>query len=331
MLLFLSLATPLVPLSGMIDFARGHPNYSLLPTEETRCLLEKLSQAGDASSNVLRNALQYGDEKGSLCFREELASFLERHTKDDDFGEMSAQLERCREDEANCLFITNGVSHGIDLLCATQSKPGDVVLIERPSYFLVQGILKSHCLIIRSLPMHAGTGGVDVDTLEEMVENGVMDAPRMIYIIPTHQNPTGHTMPIEDRVKLAAFASRHGVLIVADEVYHLLDWRNVDSDGRRPARMASLSALIRASTEDPPSGGCVSVSSFTKIFGPGIRCGWVQGAPDIIDSLVNYGYIKSQVCDAVLVVVHWKTYFIPLNAILTHSLCTHFRVAVLLL
>jgi DNA-binding transcriptional MocR family regulator len=295
MLLLLSLATSLVPLSGMIDFARGHPNSSLLPVEEARCLLEKLSQAGDESNNVLLNALQYGSEKGNEGFREELQSFLKRHTVEDDFGEMSPQSEQCREDELSFLFITNGVSHGLDLLCATQSKPGDVVLVERPSYFLVKGILESHGLSIRGLPMLAETRGVDVDTLEEMVETGMMDVPRMIYIIPTHQNPTGHTMPIKDRVKLAAFASRRGVLVVADEVYHLLDWRNVDMDGPRPARMASLSALMRASAEGPPSGGCVSVSSFTKIFGPGIRCGWIEGAPDIIDALANHGYIRSQV------------------------------------
>lgn len=299
MLLITSLATSLVPLSGMIDFARGHPNSSLLPVEETRCLLEKLSQTGDESNNVLLNALQYGSEKGSEGFHEELKSFLKRHTADDDFGEMSTQLERCREDELNCLFVTNGVSHGLDILCATQSRPGDVVLVERPSYFLVKGILKSHGLIIQALPMLAETRGVDVDTLQEMVETGVMDAPRMIYIIPTHQNPSGHTMPIKDRVKLAAFASRHGVLVVADEVIHLLDWRNVALDGPRPARMACLSERIRASAQGPPSGGCVSVSSFTKIFGPGIRCGWIEGAPGIIDALVNHGYIRSQVreCD----------------------------------
>jgi DNA-binding transcriptional MocR family regulator len=311
MLSLLSLATSLVPLweSGMINFARGHPNSALLPVEETRCLLEKLSQAGDESNDVLLNALQYGSEKGSEGFREELKSFLKRHTGDDDFGEMSTQLQPCREDEANCLFVTNGVSHGLDLLFATQSRPGDVVLVERPSYFLVQGILKGHGLVIRGLPMLTETGGVDVDTLEEMFETGMMDVPRMIYIIPTHQNPTGHTMPIKDRVKLAALASRHGVLVVADEVYHLLDWRNVDVDGPRPARMASLSALMRASAAESPSGGCVSVSSFTKIFGPGIRCGWIECAPDIIDALVNHGCIQSQVrvLYAVFVFIYWKS------------------------
>ena len=279
----------------MIDFSRGHPNSCLLPSEETRSVLEELCQTG---GETIRAALQYGKEKGNQDFLDELKAFIERHTVNDDLGELRIKLENGDSRasvEANHLFITNGVSHGIDLLCATQTQSGDVVLVERPTYFLVGGILQSHSLIARGLPMHESTGGVDVDMLVELVENGTIEVPRMIYIIPTHQNPTGHTMPIEDRIKLASFASRHGVLVIADEVYHLLDWRQTAADGPRPAGMASLSALIRQNKDYSPTGGCVSVSSFTKIFAPGVRLGWIEGEPNIIESLCNYGCIQSQV------------------------------------
>jgi len=282
----------------MIDFARGHPNASLLPSEETRCILEELCRkagGGAASSDVLCNALQYGNEEGNEDFLVQLRAFLNRNTRDDDFGELQMNLDVARDDRTR-LFVTNGVSHGLELLCATQTQPGDVVLVERPTYFLVGGILNSHGLVIGGLPMQDTTGGVDVGKLIEQVENGTMDVPRMIYIIPTHQNPTGHTMATGDRIRLVSFACRHGILVVADEVYHLLDWREVDSDGPRPAGMASIAALIQGNADSVSSrGGCVSVSSFTKIFAPGIRCGWIEGAPDIVKSLKNFGYIQSQV------------------------------------
>ena len=100
----------------------------------------------------------------------------------------------------------------------------------------------------------------------------------MIYIIPTHQNPTAHTMAIGDRIKLATFARRHGVLVVSDEVYHLLDWRDSETDGPRPAGMASISSQLHDTVDTSSNGECVSVSSFTKTFAPGIRLGWVEAS-----------------------------------------------------
>jgi DNA-binding transcriptional MocR family regulator len=102
-------------------------------------------------------------------------------------------------------------------------------------------------------------------------------------------------MDIGDRIKLATFARRHGVLVVSDEVYHLLDWRDSESDGPRPAGMASISSKLHDIVDTSSHGECVSVSSFTKIFAPGIRLGWVEASPGTIKSLSNYGYIQSQV------------------------------------
>jgi len=143
----------------------------------------------------------------------------------------------------------------------------------------------------------SASGGVNVPELIRLVENGIMPAPRMIYIIPIHQNPTGITMPIHDRLLLSQFVAKHNILLVADEVYHLLDWRD-SNHPPRPARMAAFNVLSpqHASIDKPSrsSGGCVSVSSFTKIFAPGIRCGWIEAPDYIISSLERHGYIRSQ-------------------------------------
>jgi DNA-binding transcriptional MocR family regulator len=220
---------------------------------------------------------------------------MDRHTQSDDLGSPPTEDGiSLSETSTTDLFITHGVSHGLDILCTAQTQPGDVVLIERPTYFLVNGIFSSHGLTIKSLPMKS-SGGVDIDRLEELLRSGEMVPPRMIYIIPTHQNPTARTMSIEDRWKLAVVAARYGILVAADEVYHLLDWRDETSDGPRPARMAVLGSKISTTTSSPRLGCCVTVSSFTKIFAPGVRCGWIEGPKEVIDSLVALGYIQSQV------------------------------------
>ena len=240
--------------------------------------------------------LNYGHEQGSPELLRELRSFLDRHTADLDIG--GAQLDDSKQ---NSLFITHGVSQGIDLICSTQLAPGDVVWVERPTYFLVADIFRSHRLVVRGMPMihpnnNGGTGGIDVKRLVEMVESGKLSAPKLIYLVPTHQNPTGHTMPAEDRIMLAKFAKKHGVLVVADEVYHLLDWRDEKVDGQRPARMAEFSKMDLSDGDDTTdsTGCCISVSSFTKIFAPGVRCGWIEAPEHIVQSIAHHGYIQSQ-------------------------------------
>ena len=240
--------------------------------------------------------LNYGHEKGSPELLSELRSFLDRHTANDDIGD--AKLDDSKQ---NSLFITHGVSQGIDLICSTQLAPGDVVWVERPTYFLVADIFRSHRLLVRGMPMvhpnnNGGTGGIDVKQLVDMVESGKLSAPKMMYLVPTHQNPTGHTMPVEDRILLAKFANEHGVLVVADEVYHLLDWRDENVDGQRPARMAEFNKMDSSDGGDATdsTGCCISVSSFTKIFAPGVRCGWIEAPEHIVQSIAQHGYIQSQ-------------------------------------
>lgn len=278
----------------MFNFLRGHPNGSLLPVEEMQEIFSKIG----ASSNQERllESLNYmEDDRGDPDLLDELSDFMERHTWTDDIGipPIEDDIEISNERPTD-LFITHGVSHGIDILCTAQTKRGDVVMMERPTYFLAADIFLSHGLQIKSLPMKI-SGGIDVDRLEQLLESKEMTPPRMIYIIPTHQNPTALTMGINDRWKLAVIAARHGILVLADEVYHLLDWRDEKIDGRRPARMAVLGSRVASNRGRSQLGCCITVSSFTKIFAPGVRCGWIEGPKEIIDSLLSLGYIQSQV------------------------------------
>ena len=279
---------------------------------EMQKILEHM--ASPSNQERLKTSLQYlGSDRGDPVLLKEISLFLRRHTLED---ELPHQLPMTATDDNNLsyeldMFLTHGVSHGLDMLCTTQTTPGDVVLIERPCYFLAAGIFRSHGLKIESLPMKRqsvnGVGGalmVDVDALSRGLEDGSIGVPRMIYIVPTHQNPTASTMPTADRWKLCRLARKYGILVAADEVYHLLDWR--DDKKQRPARFSVLDHILSKQCEsseiDPctethnnKQPGCsVSVSSFTKIFTPGVRCGWIEGPTEIIDSIVDLGYIQSQ-------------------------------------
>jgi len=263
------------------NFWRGHPNRHLLPAAEMQEILDAAA-APDRRAR-LAASLQYpGDDRGDPALRRALAAFLRRHTRDDEVPDGAAAGSDCDAD----LFLTHGVSHGLDLLCAARTRPGDVVLVERPSYFLAAGIFRARGLRLGSLPMtrRGGAGGalrVDVEALERGLRDGRMPVPRLVYLVPTHQNPTGYTMPVRDRWRLCRLARTFGFLLAADEVYHLLDWRE---DGkRRPARFSVLDRMLAEQSDSSSNklGGCaVSVASFTKIFAPGVRCGWIERGID---------------------------------------------------
>eukprot|EP00854_Cymbomonas_tetramitiformis_P012442 gene12442-14699_t len=225
------------------------------------------------------------------------------------------------------LFVTNGVSHAIDMICTTFLSAGDTVVVESPTYFLATNIFKDHGLDVQSVP---GDGnGLCVDALEERLLDGLR--PRMVYLVPTHGNPSGKTLPAERRLRLVHLAHQYQFLILADEVYHLLDWTPAaaHNGGGRPPRMVAMEASSRAldsggavgnkrqrqteSDEDEAYNsepavlaaaeeerrsskapvGVLGVSSFTKILAPGLRLGWVEARPELLKSLTGKGYIVS--------------------------------------
>jgi DNA-binding transcriptional MocR family regulator len=99
---------------------------------------------------------------------------------------------------------------------------------------------------------------------------------------------------MDHRMRLVELAHRNQIYLIADEVYHLLGWESdaVDDTGDSQTRRRPARATMCIS---PPSPYVISVSSFTKIFSPGLRCGWVETfSPTVLRGLENIGYIQSQ-------------------------------------
>ncbi len=236
-----------------IDFGVGHPADDLLPLEIMQRVAVRRLQSGDPT------LLQYGYEQGDGYFRLALAEFLSRHYA------MTV--------DAESLFVTNGVSQALDLICTLYTRPGDVIFVEEPSYFLALRIFADHGLRVVSLP--TDENGLIMEALEEAL---FRQPPAFLYLIPTHQNPSGATLSLERRHQLAQLCQEYDLFVIADEVYHLLSYGEPP-----PPPLAALAA----------GGAVLSLGSFSKILAPGLRLGWVQAAPGRIHRLTTSGLLDS--------------------------------------
>ena len=238
---------------GFIDLGMGNPQPELLPLPMLRDAAQDRLSRGD------NDFLQYGAEQGDGYFRDALAKFL-----------MPRYGFPVSHDD---LFVTAGNSSALDLLCSLFTNPGDTVFVEEPTYFLALRIFADHDLNVVSIPTNEA-GPVMDDLIHALGEH----RPKFFYIIPAFQNPGGHTIPAERRKELISLAEYHGFLIFADEVYQFLAYTQ---DAPQP-----FGAYIY-------SDRVVAMNSFSKILAPGLRLGWTQAHPSIIQQLNACGLLDS--------------------------------------
>jgi 2-aminoadipate transaminase len=239
---------------GIIDFGPGQPSPALLPLELLRKAAAHRLGGNDAPF------LAYGAEQGDGYFRTALAGFLSEHYN----GPV----------DADQLFVTAGASMGLDLICTLFARSGDTIFVEEPSYFLALRIFADHHLKIISLPMDAG--GLIIEALEEKLTR---HSPVFLYTIPTFHNPSSVTLAADRRQQLVELSRKHNFLIIADEVYHLLNY----APQTPPPPMASLIG----------SDTVFSLGSFSKILAPGLRLGWVQAGPQLLKRIIGCGLLDS--------------------------------------
>ena len=238
---------------GVIDFGAGQPGPSLLPLELLREAAANRLGSDDTSY------LAYGAEQGDGLFRQVLASFLS------DQIQMPVEFKN--------LFITGGASQGLDLICTLFSRPGDTIFVEEPSYFLALRIFADHGLNIVSLPMD--DQGLIIEALEQKLS---LHSPAFLYIIPTFHNPSSVTLTADRRERLVQLSQQHDLVIVADEVYHLLTYA--------AAPPPPLASYIESSP-------VISLGSFSKIMAPGLRIGWIHAGEKLMNRLCGCGLVDS--------------------------------------
>ena len=169
--------------SGFIDLGAGEPQLDLLPLDMLKeATLHRFAQGE-------REFLQYGVEQGDGYFRAALAKFLSPR--------YATQVSH--ED----LFTTTGISSALDLLCTLYTQPGDTVFVEEPTYFLALRIFADHGLRVASI--RTDESGLVIDDLIHALSEST---PKFVYVIPSFQNPSGHTLPIERRAQLLELAQK---------------------------------------------------------------------------------------------------------------------------
>lgn len=237
----------------MVDLRRGHPASEDLPWD----IMGRACAAMAGMVTAKSTSLNYGAARGNT---QKLGSLLSRL-----YGS---------EVSVDRLMMTNGVSQALDMVIGAMLRSGDMIVTERPSYFLAAGIFRDHKLDVVSVGVDSG--GMKVEALEAaIVHKGLR--PRAVYVIPRHGNPSGATLTAKRRARLVELAEIYDFAILADEVYELLDWGDRDV----LHRMACFGDRV------------VSLCSFSKILSPSLRLGWIEAAPTTIAQLVARGYIRS--------------------------------------
>ena len=246
-------ATDIITLSG------GFPAAETFPVEVLSGLTDRVLSSGSAT------ALQYSPTQGLASVRDAIAARL---------GEREGRVPPNAG-----LLVTSGGIDALELLSKSLLDPGDVVLVEAPSYLGAIMGFQGYEADVRSVPMDES--GLDVQALADLLAGGLR--PKFLYTIPDHQNPSGRTLSMDRRSALTTLAERYGLLIVEDVAY-----RELSFTGTRATSLWELAPDV-----------VVQIGTFSKIFFPGVRLGWATG-PDAIVAQMTEAKQNSDQCSGAL-------------------------------
>jgi DNA-binding transcriptional MocR family regulator len=165
------------------------------------------------------------------------------------------------------VLVTAGALHALTLLLRVLAGPGDRVLTEHPTYPAALDAIRA--VGARPVPVSMLPGGWDLDMLEATLRQA---APRLAYVIPEHQNPTGLTLPPSDRERLVALTRASRTPLVIDET---IAGMHLDG-GEAPPPVAVL---------DPDGETAITIGSMSKAYWAGLRIGWIRATPALVRRL----------------------------------------------
>jgi len=241
------MGTVLSQAQDMISFAPGYPAEDQFPWIALTDIARELLDGHDGS------VLQYGPTRGYRPLRE-----------------ATVDLMRTRgiASSADRVVITTGSQQGLDLVARVLLDPGDVVLMELPSY---TGAISAFRNVGAALVgVRQDPDGIDLDHLEQVTKTLRADGRRVkcLYLVPNFQNPTGLLLSLPKRLAILEWAEKRDVLIVEDDPYRDVYFPDVTKESE-----------TRPLAADDRSGRVVYLSSFSKTLAPGFRVGWASAAP----------------------------------------------------
>ncbi len=226
-----------------IYFGNGAPAPELIP-------VERLREASAAAWGEGAGALGYGETDGYGPLRELIARRM------DALGAPADPAE---------ILVVNGSQEGMDIVARALLEPGDIVLVEGPTFPEAVRLFASYEAEVAGMPMDGE--GIVVEALPALLD-ALTRPPTFIYAIPTFQNPTGVTMPAARRQALADLARDRGILLVEDDPYSAFRY-----DGEAPPPLRAYA---------PES---VYLGTFSKTLAPGLRVGWISAPRPLYDHL----------------------------------------------
>lgn len=232
---------------NMISLAAGNPSAASFPIEKIRAISEQIFLTCPV------DALQYSVTEGYAPLRAQVAQRLkERFSIGTDYDDV---------------IITTGGQQGIDLTAKVLCNEGDTVICENPSFIGALNAFRSYNTKLVGVDVEPD--GINV----EMLEKALRENPRtkLIYLIPTFQNPSGVTMSYEKRRAVMALAEKYNTVILEDNPYGELRF-----DGEDVPTLKSMDA----------NGRVLYCSSFSKILSAGMRVGFVCGNRELIQKIV---------------------------------------------
>lgn len=239
---------------GVISFAGGLPAPACFPAEEIALAAERVL-AGEAA-----RVLQYGPTEGFPPLRGFLADLM--------------QARRINV-SAKQIIVCSGSQQGLDMVAKIMIDPGDVVLVEDPTYVGALQAFRPYQPRFVTLPMDEH--GLQVDALEQTLAELALQGvtPKFLYTVPTFQNPTGVTLARERRVALLEIAARHALPIVEDDPYGELRY-----SGEPVPTLASLDIARHGEPRQ-----VLYFSTFSKLLAPSLRVGWIVGPEALLHRL----------------------------------------------
>jgi 2-aminoadipate transaminase len=227
----------------LVSFAAGFPDPALFPWTELREIASELLSGADGS------VLQYGATRGYQPLLDAIVELL------------NGRGIRTTLDE---LIITTGSQQGLDLVARVLMDPGDVVLVELPTY---TGAISAFRNVRANLVgVQQDEDGINLEDLDRVCQRERLAGRRVrvLYLVPNFQNPTGLLIGLDKRRKLVEWAERRDVLVVEDDPYGVLYFDDKATE-----------AETRAIRADDDRGRVVYLSTFSKTLAPGFRVAWM--------------------------------------------------------
>jgi len=239
----------------LISLSGGWPDAGVFP------IAELAEIANDVLRQKPREALQYGLTEGSIGLRRVLAQ------------QMETQGVAATPDN---IVVTSGSQQAIDLLGRILLDPGDAVIVEAPTFLGAVQSFKAYQPVFVPLPLDSD--GACVERLPEMIAR---HRPKLMYLLPTFQNPAGVCLTLERRRRVVEIAAEYGVPIVEDDPYGQLRY-----SGDALPTLAAIDSACSSASAPKVGNNVIYLSSFSKTLAPGLRVAWAVAPADVARQLV---------------------------------------------